>query len=44
MYPNLNITLAQVKLHLKYFETKSNKVDNKIMLINDIKKGFKTYN
>lgn len=35
MYPNLNITLAQVKLHLKYFETKQNKVDKKTMLIND---------
>ncbi len=41
MYPNLNITLAQVKLHLKYFETKQNKVENKIMLINDFKNVLK---
>jgi hypothetical protein len=41
MYPNLNITLAQGKLHLKYFETKQNKVYKKTMLIHDKNNALK---
>jgi hypothetical protein len=36
MYSNINITPTHVKQHLKYFETKKNKVNKKDMLINDI--------
>ncbi len=43
MYSSINITLAQVKQHLKYFETKQNKVDKKFMLINDIDNAFRIY-
>ncbi len=41
MYSNINNTPAQVKQHLKYFETKQNKVDKKVMLINDIDNALK---
>jgi len=41
MYSNINITPAQIKQHLKYFETKQNKVDKKVMLIIDIDNSLK---
>jgi hypothetical protein len=33
--------LAHVKQHSKYFETKQNKVNKKVMVINDIDNVFK---
>jgi len=41
MYPNLNITLTQVKQHLKYLKTKQSKVDKKVTLMNDINNDLK---
>jgi hypothetical protein len=41
MYPNLDFTPTQAKQHLKHLEIKQNKVDKKIMLINDINNYFK---
>jgi hypothetical protein len=41
IYPNLNITLTQVKQHLKYLKSKQNKVDKKVTSINDINNDVK---
>ncbi len=41
MYPNLNITLTQVKQHLKYLKTKQSKVDKEVTLMNDINNYLK---